>query len=206
VLAKESALFLIPLVYTLRAESLFDRKVAVQALAVAVLPVAVYFGVRIAVPSLPQPSPADLFGMVGLERLNGDLAGFLRGGTVGTWGVLLPVLIVMSGKKGGRILLRFLPFLVLVYIQPLFAGNVDRLLVLAFIALIPAAVEGLRYVTIRFQFSRWMAGGYLLIPFILAALKSGYNPPSPEQQIAVLTGWTIIVIASSALQKKKTGP
>ncbi len=196
VLAKESALFLIPLVYTVRAESLFDRKAAVRALAVAILPVAVYFGVRIAVPSLPQPSPTELF----------RVAGFLRGGTVGTWGVLISLLIVLSGRKGGRILLRTMPFLVLVYIQSLFAKNVDRLLVFAFIALIPAAVEGLRNMTTRFRLSRWMAGGYVIIPFILVALKSGYNPPSPEQQLAVLAGWTIFVAASLTLLKKETGP
>ncbi len=206
VLAKESALFLLPLAYSIRAEGLLDKKAAAHALVVAVLPVAVYFGVRTAVPALPQLSPSELFGMVGLERLSGGLTGFLRGGTVGTWGVLIPVLVVLSGRKGGRIFMRALPFLVLVYIQPLFAKNVDRLLVLAFIAVIPAAVEGLRNVTIRFRLSRWMAAGYILIPFILVALKSGYNPPSPEQQLAVLTGWTIIVAASSTLQKKKTGP
>ncbi len=196
VLAKESALFLIPLVYTVRAESLFDRKAAVRVLAVVILPAAVYFGVRIAVSSLPQPSPAELFSM----------AGFLRDGTVGTWGVLMPLLIVLAGRKGGRILLRAMPFLVLVYIQPLFAKNVDGLLIFAFIALIPAAVEGLRNMTTRFRLSRWMAGGYVIISFILIALKSGYNPPSPGQQLAVLAGWTILVAASLTLLKKKTGP
>ena len=143
--------------------------------------------------------------MVGVERLSGGLAGFLRGGTVGTWGVLIPALIVLSGKKGSRILLRTLPFLVLVYIQPLFAKNVDRLLVLAFIAFIPAAAEGLRNVTTRFRLTRWMAGGYVIIPFVLAALKSGYNPPSPEQQLAVLAVWTMIVVISISVLKKKTG-
>lgn len=205
VLAKESALFLIPLVYAVRAESLFDRKAAVRALAVAVLPVIVYLGVRMVVPSLPQSSPAELFRVVGLARLIEGLAGFLRGGTVGTWGVLIPALILLSGKKGGRILLRALPFLILVYIQPLFAKNVDRLLVFAFIAMIPASVEGLRRMTDRFLLSRWMAGGFIIIPFILTALKSGYNPPSPEQQLAVLAGWTTIVAISVSVRKKKTG-
>ena len=205
VLAKERALFLIPLIYTVRAESLFDRKAASRTLAVAVLPVAVFLGVRTVVPSLPQTSPAELFSVVGLARLSEGLAGFMRGGTVGTWGVLIPILIVLSGRKGGRILLRALPFLVLIYIQPLFAKNVDRLLVFAFIALIPVAVEGLRNVTRRFRFSRWMTAGYIIIPFILTALKSGYNAPSPEQQLAVLAGWTIIVAIAISGWKKKTG-
>jgi hypothetical protein len=45
-----------------------------------------------------------------------------------------------------------------------------------------------------------------VIPFILVALKSGYNPPSPEKQIAVLAGWTILVAASMMVLKKKSGP
>jgi hypothetical protein len=206
VLAKESAFFLVPLVYTVRAEGLFDRKAASRTLGVTVLPVAAYLVVRTTVPALPHPSPAELFGTIGIARLGEGLAGFLRGGTVGTWGVLIPALMILGGRKGGRILLRALPFLVLVYSQPLFAKNVDRLLVLAFIAFIPAAVEGLRNLTDRFRFSRWMAGGYVLIPFILTAFKSGYNPPSPEQQFAVLAGWTVIVAVSLAVKKKKTGP
>ncbi len=205
VLAKESALFLLPLAYTIRAESLFDRKAATRALAVSVLPVAVYLGVRAAVPSLPQPSLIELFSTIGVDRLSSGFLGFIRGGTVGTWGVLILALLAFSDRKGGRILLRALPFLILVYLQPLFAKNVDRLLVLAFIAMIPAAVESLRYVTARFRLTRWMAGGYIVIPFILTALKSGYNSPSPEQQLAVLAGWTIIVAVSISKQKKKTG-
>ena len=205
VLAKESAFFLLPLVYTVRSEGLFDRKAAIRALSVAVLPVAVYIAVRMVVPALSQASPAEFFNMVGLERLSGGPGGFLRGGTVGTWGILIPLLIVLSGKKGGIILLRALPFLVLVYIQPLFAKNVDRLLVLAFIAFLPAAVEGLRNVTERFRLTNWMTGGYVLIPFVLVALKNGYNPPSPEQQLAVLAGWTIVVAVSLSFRKIKTG-
>ncbi len=206
VLAKESALFLLPLAYTIRAESLLDKKAAAHALAIAVLPVAVYFGVRTAVPSFPQPSPAELFSMIGLERMSAGLTGFFRGGTVGTWGVLILALILLLGRKGGRILLRSLPFLVLVYIQPLFAKNIDRLLVFAFLAVIPTAAEGIRYATLRFRLVRWMAGGYILIPFILTALKSGYNSPSPEQQLAVLAGWTIIIAVSMTQRKRKTGP
>ena len=205
VLAKESALFLLPLAYTIRAENLFDRKAAARAMAVSVLPVAVYLGIRAAVPSLPQPSLIELFSTIGVERLSSGLAGFIRGGTVGTWGVLIPALLMLSGRKTGGILLRALPFLVLVYIQPLFAKNVDRLLVLAFIAVIPAAVESLRNLIARFRLTRWMAGGYIVIPFILTALKRGYNPPSPEQQLAVLAGWTILVAAYILNRKKKTG-
>lgn len=38
-------------------------------------------------------------------------------------------LALLSGREGRRVLLRALPFIALVYIQPLFAKNVDRLLV-----------------------------------------------------------------------------
>jgi len=205
VLSKESALFLIPAVYSVKARSLFDRRAALCTLSVAALPVAAFVVVRMAVPALPQASPLELFRTFGLARLGGGLAALIRGGTVGTWGILIPVLLVMSGRRGAGILLRALPFIVLVYAQPLFAGNIDRLLVLAFLAFIPAAVEGLGRVTERFSLERWMAGGAVLVPFILTAVKKGYNSPSPEKQLAVLAGWTVFIAAYIAARKRKTG-
>lgn len=62
---------------------------------------------------------------------------------------------------------------------------------------------GLRVLRDRFGLARWMTAGFALIPFVLTALKSGYNPPSPEQQLAVLAGWSIVVIVF--LKREKTG-
>jgi hypothetical protein len=194
VLSKESALFILPLVYTLRARRPLDRGAALRAAAVAVLPVLAFIAVRLSIPSLDQPGPLELFRSIGIPRLTEGLAGFIRGGTVGTWGVLIPALVLLSGRKGAGMLLRALPFLVLVYMQPLFAGNVDRLLVLAFPAVLPVSIAGLRSARERFGLERWMTAGFVLLPFILVSIKRGYHPPSPEQQLAVLAGWTLIVL------------
>jgi hypothetical protein len=194
VLVKESALFLLPLVYTMRAWEVVDRKGLMRALSVAVLPVAVFAVVRISIPSAGGAGPLELLRTVGAERLTAGLNGFIRGGTVGTWGVAILVLLLFSGARGRSLLLRALPFLMLVYAQPLFAGNLDRLLVLAFPVMIPVAAVGLGRLRLRFGLERWMTAGFALIPFILTALKDGYNSPSPEQQIAGLAVWTIVII------------
>jgi hypothetical protein len=197
VLAKESALFVLPLVYTMRAKRVLDRDAALRALAVCVLPLAVFIAVRMSVPSISRPGPLELLQSFGVTRLKYDLAGFLRGGTVGTWGILIPALLFTSGREGGRFLLRSLPFLILVYIQPFFAGNVDRLLVLAFPIFVCAAAAGLGNLRRRFGLERWMASGFVLISFVLTALKNGYHPPSPEQQLAVMAGWAAVILVAS---------
>jgi hypothetical protein len=203
VLSKESALFLLPLTYTLKARRLVDRRALGYALAMSIAPVALYTLVRIAVPASTAYSPLALLRQFGAERLPGDLAGIIRGGTLGTWGVLVLALLLFGLKKRVDFALRGLPFLVLVYMQPLFAANVDRLLVYGFIIVIPIAVTGLEQLARSARLSPWMTAGTALIPFVLIAIKSGYQSPSPEQQLLVLALWAAIIVLVKRIRKKR---
>jgi len=196
VLAKESMLFVIPFAYTLRARRAVDGRALLRALAIGIVPVAVFFAVRWFIPG--EYNVAGLWSKIGSERLNGGMSGFLRGGTVGTWGVVPLVLLCFSGAPGRDLALRSIPFLVLVYAQPFFATNVDRLLVLGFLAVVPIAVMGLKRAAEKFQLARWMVVGYTIIPYALLLAKSrrSFNPPSPEKSLLFLVIWTMIVFAA----------
>ncbi|MFH1755912.1 MAG: hypothetical protein ABIA59_09435 [Candidatus Latescibacterota bacterium] len=193
VLSKESALFLLPLIYTLRARRLFDGAALLRAAVVSVAPIMLYLFLRLLVPANNSYSPLSLWNEIGMQRLTGGLAGYLRGGTVGTWGIAALLLPAVCGGRGRGFALRSIPFLLLVYLQPFFAVNVDRLLVLAFIVVIPLAADGLRNIRDRFRLSHWMAAGYVFTPFMVILIKSGYQSPSPEQQLLFLAIWTVPV-------------
>ena len=98
--------------------------------------------------------------------------------------------------------LRSIPFLFLVYLQPFFAINVDRLLVLGFLAIIPIASIGLARVAEKLRLARWMVAGYVAIPYLLLLLKSSgnFNPPSPERNLLFLVIWTVVVFVARRMR------
>ncbi|NIM18830.1 MAG: hypothetical protein GTO64_01060 [Candidatus Latescibacteria bacterium] len=196
VLSKEAALFLIPLAYTLKARRFFDTRALLRMFAIGAAPVALFLVLRFAVHSTTAYNPISLWSDIGIRRLTSDLVGYVRGGTVGTWGILVLALPFFSGREGWGIALRSLPFLALVYMQPFFAVNVDRLLVFAFPVVVPLAVKGLRRIARKLELSRWMVVGYALIPLVLILIKSGYQSPSPEMRLLALAIWSLPVVAA----------
>lgn len=163
VLAKESVFFVVPLYYTLRTDRWIDlrllKRCALLALPAALLLVLV----RVFIPAL-NADPVylstlpetvrivqegsssydylELFRSVGLERLRNTSAWDLYTYSVGTFGVIL-LLPLFALRRAGVLFLRFLPFLLLVYTQLLFAVNTERLLVLAFPAVLLMALAGI---------------------------------------------------------------
>lgn len=95
VLAKESALFLLPFVYTLRARRFLDPTALLTALVVGAVPVVVFLLVRWSIPG--EYNPAALWSTIGTLRIEDGMAGFVRGGTVGTWGVGMLLASLFSG-------------------------------------------------------------------------------------------------------------
>ncbi len=192
-LAKESALFLLPFAYTLRARKIVDVAAAARALFVGIIPVAVLLVLRWTIPG--EYDPSALWSTIGRSRIESGMAGFVRGATVGTWGVGLLIVALFSGRQGRDWLVRSAPFLALVYLQPFFAINVDRLLVLGFLATVPLACMGWERVMGHFHLSRWMVVGYASIAYFLLLAKKGnnYNSPSPEQELLLLAVWTLVV-------------
>ena len=162
VLAKESVIFAAPLFYTLQAGRRWDRRLALRTVAVALPAVAALAAVHLAIPAmnhdpayvrtLPEPIrrntiPDYTLGAVlhdTVVRRAHHLAQTLVR-SVSAFGLLVPVLAVVGLRRpaarsfGARVL----PFLVLDYVQLLFAYNTERLLVLAAAVVVPLAVWGM---------------------------------------------------------------
>lgn len=194
VLCKESALFLLPLIYTLRARRFFDSTALLWSVALGVVPVALFIVMRMTITAGASYDLATLWKDIGVSRITEGLVGYIRGVTVGTWGIFALLPPFFCGKRGRSLALRSIPFLLLVLAQPLFAVNVDRLVVLAFPIVIPLGMEGLENIQRRFGLSHWMLLGYVAIPYVLILIKSGYQSPSPEQRFLILAIWTIIIL------------
>jgi hypothetical protein len=137
---KESALFVVPLYYTLNAEKFFDARLAGRTMALALPAVAVLVAIRTSLPA--EVSYFELLKVFGLPRLAQPSFETLYKWTVGPFG-LVPILASLLAIRRNLVaFLRFLPFLLLVYSQPFFASDTSRLLVLAFPAVIVLALNG----------------------------------------------------------------
>lgn len=161
VLAKESVIFALPLYYMFRKERPLDRDAAVRMLLVGLPAIAALVAVRIGIPAwnsnlaytqaLPKPIAANArtvsdYSLVAVARniISKRLAtlGPTLVRTASAYGLLAGILPFLGGRRALRMAARFSPFLALVYGQLLFALNTERLLVLAFPAVIPLALCG----------------------------------------------------------------
>ena len=162
VLAKESVLFAAPLLYTFGAERPLDGRAARRALLAAAPALVALVAVRLAIPAwngqpyaldLPAPIAANArtvpdYSFLAVaratlaRRLDELPSTIVR--TISAFGLLVGLLPFLGGRTAARLAARFAPFLVLVALQEVFAFNTERLLVLAFPAVIPLAVCGLR--------------------------------------------------------------
>jgi hypothetical protein len=162
VLAKESVVFVAPLAYTLRARRPWEPALALR-VAGATLPavvalVAVHLGIperngdAAYVAGLPRAIrdnviPHYTYGTVVhdtvLKRYHHLPNTLLH--SVYAFGLAVPVLAVIGlrSPRARSFAVRAVPFLVLVYVQLLFAFNTERLLVLGLVAMVPLATWGL---------------------------------------------------------------
>ncbi len=165
VLVKESVLFVLPLAYTLRARKIADGN-ALRRAAVLALPALIAFALlRLLIPAL-NDDPAyvgalpetlrtvqhhsaaydypELMREIGEDRLrHASLRGaaFAAIGSFGLYALLFPF---AGARRNGELFLRFLPLLLLAPLQLLFAVNIERLLTVAFPALIPLIAGGMQ--------------------------------------------------------------
>ncbi len=161
VLAKESVIFALPLYYMFRRDRPLDGRAAVRMLLVGLPAITVLVAVRFGIPawnsnfsythSLPKPIAANArtlpdysFLAVARGAISERLAslGSTVVRTVSAYGLLVGILPFLGGRRALRMAATFSPFLALVYAQLLFALNTERLLVLAFPAVIPLALCG----------------------------------------------------------------
>lgn len=161
VTVKENALFVVPLFYTLRAEKLFDRRLAARALLLALPAIMVVVALRLGLPPSSRYSlTARLEEFIALRSQQFNQNRFLNW-TTGTFGVAPLLLPLFAPRRSAELFLRFLPFLLLVYLQLLLARDTSRLLVLGFPAIILLALTGARALAER---TRINAAWFLLLP------------------------------------------
>ncbi len=162
VLAKESVIFAAPLLYTFGAERPIDRRALWRTAAATAPALLVLLVVRLAIPAwngqpyalgLPGPIAANARTVPDysalavarevVARRAADLTSTLTQ-AVSAFGLLVGVLPFLGGRRARSLALRFSPFLILVALQLVFAYNTQRLIVLAFPAVIPLALCGLQ--------------------------------------------------------------
>lgn len=191
VLAKESVFFVVPLYYTLRTDRWIDlgllKRCALLALPAALLLVLlrvfipplnedpVYLStlpeaVRLVQEGSSSYGYLELFRAVGLERLRTLSAWDLYSYSAGTFGAIL-LLPLFAPRRAGVLFLRFLPFLLLVYAQLLFAVNTERLLVVAFPAVLLMALAGIEGLSERLSIG---PGWFVPLAFAFVGLTVGF--------------------------------
>lgn len=163
VLVKEAVIFVAPLVYTLQAHRIIDVPRLKKTTLMVLLPLLLLTIVRVVIParnqdpaylaSLPlelshvQKGTAEynliyLLNYIAKERIEQASLRELYRWTIGSFG-LLPIFLGLFGLlKNPGFALRLSPFILLSYLQPLFAVNIQRLVVMASPALVLLAVVG----------------------------------------------------------------
>lgn len=165
---KESVLFVAPLYYTLRAERPVAPVLALRTILFALPALAALVLLRVYIPdmnndtsylaALPETLRQVQLGssiyewrwlwdQIGLPRLRSLSPAVVFNFTVGTYGAIALTLPLFSIRHNIRPFVRFLPFLILVYLQLLFATNAERLVVIGFPAVIVMALNGAEAVT-----------------------------------------------------------
>lgn len=161
-LTKETVLFVLPLYYTFNATRFFDIKILKKTIIISILPLIIFIAVRILIPPLnddlnylnsiaPQLRIVQfdestynlkyLIHKIGLKRLNEFSLSFLYRITI--YSFLIHFIFAFIGLfNAGMMFLKFLPFIILSYLQIFFAINEERLVVAAFIPIIVLSIIG----------------------------------------------------------------
>jgi len=203
VMAKEAMLFALPLYYGYHARKFLDWRLAGKTFLAGLIPLGLVLTLRALIPYSNHYDLPVLFRELGIPRVTTDLVGNIWGGTTGTWGVMVLLLAILGIRREPRLRRAALFFLPFVYLQPMFAKNLDRLLVFGFVIVIPLAVAGLRWFAAKYQLAAWMTIGYVALPFLFLLWKTGYMSASREQQLIGLAVWSIVVFVA---RWKKSGP
>ena len=191
---KESTLFAAPLYYSLGARRAFDGRLALRLMLVVLPAVAVLIGVRSVIPQMGGSYDyGQLFREIGLPRLTDLSLRTVYRYTIGTFGVMVGGLALLSLRRHAVVLLRLAPFLVLVYLQPLFAVNEERLLIAAFPAMIVLALYGIEVAS---QALGVKAGHFVALPvlfFALTLMGIGSNKMVFLVQLVVFVAYVAVV-------------
>lgn len=195
-LAKEAMIFLLPLYYGYHARKFLDWPLAGKTILIGLLPLGLMLTLRAAIHPTNQYDLGELFLEMGIPKLSTTLKTTVLGFSTGTWGVPTLIMAMLGFWHDPRLRRTALFFLPFVYLQPLFANNLDRLLVFGFIVVIPLAVAGLRWFAQRYRLAAWMTIGYAALPFLFLLMKNGYHPWGWKLQLIVVGVWSLIVMVA----------
>jgi uncharacterized membrane protein len=224
VMAKESVIFVAPLMYTLQVRRRWDpglaiRTVGATAPAAAVL-VALHLGIAernaatyppqieavIRASGIQQYSYGSVLHDIVLRRYHS--LGRTLVGAVGAFGLLVPVLTFLGlrSARARSFALRILPFLILDYVQLLFAYNTERLLVLAAPAVIPLAVWGLAELVEWRRDAEWVAVALPGAFFVMQLVAIHQWEPIWPIQLAVLVVFVAILRPWARVERTAAAP
>jgi hypothetical protein len=172
VLFKESVLFVAPLYYSLNTDRPWNPRLALRTVDLAIPAIVVLLILRALIPmrnydpayiaQLPQVlsqvqlgtsaySVIWLWHNIGIQRLRSFSLDDVWSATVGVFGFVAVVLPLLSVRRTASLLLRWLPFLLLVGLQAFFATNAQRLLAIGFPVVLLASLGGANWIVDRFH-------------------------------------------------------
>jgi hypothetical protein len=222
VLAKESVFFVVGLHYGLRAKRPVDPQAALNTMLLALPAIAVLIGVRAAIPSwngrasylasLPLPIRRNArtvpsYNAVDVLRATIERQDWPRAlfDALSTFGVTVGALIVLGARAARGLAVRLAPFLILVLSQLLFALNTQRLVALAFPAVIVLALAGLRWLRDDLHVDEGIIFALVLGTFGLGLIQPSEWMPDVLAQVAL-----VVALAVAALVRRRarvsTGP
>jgi hypothetical protein len=211
VMAKESVIFVAPLLYTLQARRRWDPSLAARTLAATVPAVAVLVALHLGIDEMNDktypPAIEAVIRAGGIRHYTYDSVlhdtvlrryhslGRTLVGAVGAFGLLVPVLslVGLRSRRARSFALRVLPFLVLDYVQLLFAYNTERLLVLAAPVLISLAVWGLAEIVEWRPEAEWVAVALPGAFFVMQLIGLHQWEPLWPIQLAVI-GFFVMIL------------
>lgn len=174
-LTKESVLFIIPLYYTFNASKIFDKKLLLQTFLFLTVGLSILILVRVLIPPLNQNteyvsrlplhlklvqnesffySLGYLLKTIAIDRIKNFSIKFLCQISVYVFTSYF-IFMFFDIKSLLKWLVKFLPYLILVYSQPFFAVNIERLVVLAFPFVLISAFAGLNKISSPIPYSSY---------------------------------------------------
>jgi len=217
VLVKESLIFLAPLFYTLNTNKIFDVKLLMKSLLIALPGIFILGTLRILIPQLNGdvvylstfPKEAyissisynywELLSSIGLERIHDISLESLYAYSIGTFSVLLAFTPFFEIKRNKVLLIRTLPYMLLVYLQLLFAVNTERLLIIGFPVLILLSINGVKAMVKILKISN-----VFFIPlagiFVLLHIISGKFSISSTIEFSIFTIYLALLFSISTIK------
>jgi hypothetical protein len=200
-LNKEAGIFALALFYGLRATGPLDFRVMGRTVLVGLPALLVLIGLRLGIPDVEPHYYSVLLMEVVPKRLEEmtfpEAFGEYYLWTFGLVGGLLPLLSLAS-KEGRRMAVRLLPFVLLVYVQLLFAQDTGRLLVFAFPAVAILLALGLKVLAKV----AWVREVYLVpLPLVMfaAELRKGGTDANLDLQALLLALYLVAVFVAGRL-------